>query len=265
MAKVEFELYMGRAKLNLARHNFGRCKEDCLEALKWKKNEQIYFILVRSRYFIQKFEECITFAKEALQHFPNSIKIKELCGKAEIELQVEREHLKKVELINQGKEDDRLAVYRNLRGKGIKLGKAMHDLPQRVDQSIRVDKHGLLHMPVLVLYPEFMVTDFIQDWVENETFAQQLRPLFQEQAPWDPEGLYRMDTIEVYFEADATKCLDPRETPKNKAKKKYIRVNLKDSLLQPLQHPNLIVPQYPVFHVISRENDEFRDAFLGEI
>jgi tetratricopeptide (TPR) repeat protein len=91
--KIEFELYMGRAKLHLARHNFGRCKEDCLEALKWKKNEQIYFILVRSRYFVQKYEESIKYAREALELYPSSLKIKELCEKAEGELRREKEHM----------------------------------------------------------------------------------------------------------------------------------------------------------------------------
>ena len=80
---------------------------------------------------------------------------------------------------------------------------------------------------MLLLYDEFMQTDFIQDWVEDETFASQLRPLFSEQAPWDQDGIYRMDTIEVYFEADATKALDPKDVAKKKSTKKYIKVDLK--------------------------------------
>mmetsp|Transcript_6402 Transcript_6402/g.8557 ORF Transcript_6402/g.8557 Transcript_6402/m.8557 type:complete len:110 (+) Transcript_6402:848-1177(+) len=109
-----------------------------------------------------------------------------------------------------------------------------------------------------------MVTDFIQDWPEDETLATQLRPIFNDQAPWDEEGVYRMDTIEVYFEADMTKCLDKKEAPQ-KSNKKYIKCNLNDTILKVLQHPNFIVPQFPVFKIISRENDDFRDAFLGEI
>jgi len=38
-----------------------------------------------------------------------------------------------VQLINQGKDDEKLQVYRNLRGKKIKLGKVVHHLPQMVD------------------------------------------------------------------------------------------------------------------------------------
>ena len=158
-----------------------------------------------------------------------------------------------------------MAVYRAIRNRGIKLGKRVHQLPEVVDQHVKLDNRLKLHFPVLILYEEFMVTDFIQDWVEEDTFATQLRPLFSEQAPWDEEGVYRMDTIEVYFEADMTKCLDKKEAPKNKFNKKYIRVDLNATLLSVLKHDNYIVPQFPVFKIISKENDDFKDAFLDEI
>ncbi len=74
-----------------------------------------------------------------------------------------------------------------------------------------------------------------------------------------------MDTIEVYFEADMTKCLDKKEAPENKSSKKYIRVDLNATLLSVLKHDNYIVPQFPVFKIISKENDDFKDAFLDEI
>lgn len=74
-----------------------------------------------------------------------------------------------------------------------------------------------------------------------------------------------MDTIEVYFETDQTKCLDQKEAPKTKSTKKHVRVNIKDTLLKVLQHDNYIVPQYPVFKIISKENDDFKEAFLAQI
>ena len=158
-----------------------------------------------------------------------------------------------------------MAVYRSIREKGIKLGKRIHELPEVVDQHVKLDNRKKLHFPVLILYEEFMVTDFIQDFVEDDTLATQLRPIFADQAPWDEEGTYRMDTIEVYFEADMTKLLDKKDAPKSKSNKKYIKCELNSTLLSVLQHPNYVVPQFPVFKVISRENDDFRDAFLGEI
>jgi len=60
----------------------------------------------------------------------------------------------------------------------------------------------MLHFPVLLLYDEHMTTDFIQDWPENQTLYDALYPVFAERPPWDREGDYTMQTIEVYFEAD---------------------------------------------------------------
>ena len=50
-----FTLYMGRAKLNLLIAQFGKCKEDCLDALRINKNDEIiWLVLARSRYFVEK-------------------------------------------------------------------------------------------------------------------------------------------------------------------------------------------------------------------
>ena len=68
-----------------------------------------------------------------------------------------------------------------------------------------------------------------------------------------------MDSIEVYFEADSTKALDPKDLALKKSTKKYIKVDIKQTLLEVLQHPNHIVPQYPVFKVICKENDDFKE------
>lgn len=168
-------------------------------------------------------------------------------------------------LITHVKEDKKMELYRNLRGKKIKLGKRVHSIPESIEAKISLDKKGLIHFPVILVYDEFMQIDLVQDWREDQTLDEQLRPIFNEKAPWDEDGTYRMDTIEVYFEADQTKPLDPKEVAKHKSTKKYIKLNMKDTLLKALVHENHIVPQYPALKVISKENDDFRDMFLDEI
>jgi hypothetical protein len=158
-----------------------------------------------------------------------------------------------------------MKVYRAIRSKGIKLGKKIHHLPELADFHVKLDKKGKLHFPVLILYDEYHVTDFIQDFTEDDRLAEHLRPVFADQAPWDYDGAYRMDTIEVYFEADCTKCLDKKEAPEIKSNKKYVKVGINSTLLDILRHPNFIVPQFPVLKIISKEHDDFRDSFLNEI
>lgn len=215
--------------------------------------------------YLEKWDEMSKFIRDASLEVQGSEKLALLREKCDVGLVEEIERVKKVEIISEGKQDRMMQIYRNIREKGIKLGKRVHALPEVHDQHVKLDNKKKLHWPVLILYEEFMVTDFIQDWPEDDTLADQLRPLFNEQAPWDEEGVYRMDTIEVYFEADMTKLLDKKDQPENKSTKKYIRCNLKDTLLSVLQHPNYAVPQFPVFKIISRENDDFKDMFLGEI
>ena len=109
-----------------------------------------------------------------------------------------------------------------------------------------------------------MTTDFIQDWEEDQTLRSALTPVFACQPPWDTEGDYTMQSIEVYFEADQTKALDRKDYPKKKSTKKYIKLDLKQTLLEALVHPNHIIPHYPVLKIISSDSD-FKDAFLNEI
>lgn len=160
--------------------------------------------------------------------------------------------------------DKKLSVYRNLRGKQVKLGKQVAYLPEIVDVSITEDVSGHLHFPVLILYPEFMVTDFIQDWEENISLKDQLAVIFAEQAPWDHAHHYKPEFIEVYFEADQTLPLDQKDTSKSKSNKKYIKCSLESSLLQILQQKHHIVPQYPVLSIVSKKSN-FRNSFLSEI
>jgi hypothetical protein len=68
--------------------------------------------------------------------------------------------------------DKKLSVYRNMRGKKIKIGKKIHYLPEIVEVSITEDASGKLHFPVLILYDEYMASDFIQDWPEDNTLKE---------------------------------------------------------------------------------------------
>jgi len=62
--EVFWTLYMGRAKLNLLIAQFGHCKEDALEALKLKPNDDnMWAVLSRSRYFLEKYTEGLKYAK----------------------------------------------------------------------------------------------------------------------------------------------------------------------------------------------------------
>jgi hypothetical protein len=148
---------MGRAKLNLLTAQFGKCKEDCLEALKIKpEDEQMWLVLARSRYFLEKYTEGLKYCNQGLEKCPHSRKLMALKMTYEQSIENEKQYVKEISTLQSIKEDKRMEVYRNLRGKKVKIGKRVHHLPESLELQISLDEDGKLHFPVLLLYDEFM-------------------------------------------------------------------------------------------------------------
>lgn len=91
-----------------------------------------------------------------------------------------------------------------------------------------------------------------------------LSHVLAEQAPWDRDHDYTINTIEVYFEADQTKPLDPKDAKGKKSTKKYIKLELNMTLMECLAQEFHYIPQYPVLKVVSTDSD-FRESFLKQI
>ena len=156
----------------MLRGQFGKAKEDSLKAIDYKDDdEQCWYILARSRTFVDKFDEAMDFINSGLRKVPESPKLLAMKRTVADAIRAELNHVRKIELIKEKKEDKMMKVYRNLRSKGVKLGKKVIDLPEVGDARVSLDKHGKLHFPVLILYDEFMVTDFIEDFQEDERLA----------------------------------------------------------------------------------------------
>lgn len=160
-----FTLYMGRSKLNLCMAQFGKCKEDALEALKIKPEDaQMWLILARSRYFLERWSEGQKYLQQGLDKCPGDKKLLKLKETFDVAVKNESIRANDVATLQTMKMDKKLEVYRNLRGKKCKIGKKVHHLPESVELQIFTDDDNKLHFPVLLLYDEFMATDFIQDW-----------------------------------------------------------------------------------------------------
>ncbi|ORY48133.1 hypothetical protein BCR33DRAFT_714556, partial [Rhizoclosmatium globosum] len=59
-----------------------------------------------------------------------------------------------------------------------------------------------LTYPVVFLYPEHTLSDFIAAFHEQDTFADHIAEMFgpENRPPWDTQGVYVPEQIEVYFE-----------------------------------------------------------------
>lgn len=126
--------------MNILRAQFGYVKDDCLTALKIKKNDpQCWILLIKSRLFVEKLDEASKYIRDASLSCPDEPKLVAMRAKCD-ELQgQEIEKVKKIEIINEARQDKMMAVYRAIRSRGIKLGKRVHELPEVHDQHIKLD------------------------------------------------------------------------------------------------------------------------------
>ena len=68
--------------------------------MKFQENEQSWFILARSRFFIEKYDECDKYLDEALKKYPQSGKMIDLKKKCAAELDREKSTMRQITLIN---------------------------------------------------------------------------------------------------------------------------------------------------------------------
>lgn len=73
-----------------------------------------------------------------------------------------------------------------------------------------VDEDGLVHWPVMFVYPETMQTDAVEDFLEADSLQQHLDIMFAPDAPpleWDDEHHYTRNRLELYYLSHAAKPL----------------------------------------------------------
>ena len=96
----EYELLIGRAKLNILRGQFGKTKDDCQSALKIRKDDvQCWVLLVKSRFFVEKWDEASKFIRDGSLSCPNNAKLIHLRAQCDKHLVEEIEEVKKIEII----------------------------------------------------------------------------------------------------------------------------------------------------------------------
>ena len=73
-----------------------------------------------------------------------------------------------------------IKLYDELTRKGIKLETQFVNIPLGYQAEIYKDEENKYHFPILVLYEEFNMTDYIQDFVEDRLVSDILEIIFED-------------------------------------------------------------------------------------
>nr|CAB3498194.1 unnamed protein product [Digitaria exilis] len=163
-------LFANRAHVNLLLGNHRRALDDAEQAIRLSPSSvKAYYRAVKAALALDLLQDAASFCRKGLEQDPANEEFKKLLSQVEAKLsEQERQRAKAAQAIAAAKD---LAAAMEKRG--VKLGKAAFQELTGVKKP-NLDEQGVLHWPVLLLYPEVMSSDFIEDFPETDTFSPHL-------------------------------------------------------------------------------------------
>ncbi|KAK3921416.1 DNA polymerase interacting tetratricopeptide repeat-containing, protein of 47 kDa [Frankliniella fusca] len=208
---INAQLYNNRAASNFFLKNYRSCLNDCLAALKLKKDyPKALHRAAECLYHLNKFDECIQYCDKILSSEQENKTFLDLRSKALLAKKAAERDRRK-QMAAEKKEEKRgnelleAVRARKIKFKGkdssaLKLSDLEPQFPDAMRSHVTIDESGKLVWPVIFMYPEYKLTDFIQSFHEDETFENMFAEVFNEHPEWDAEKKYTAQGVRVYFE-----------------------------------------------------------------
>ena len=165
--------------------------------------------------------------------------------------------LNKMEAFKNMKNEKKIILYDELTSKGIKLENQLVNVPPGYEAEIYKDEENKHHFPILVLYEEFNMTDYIQDFAEDRLVSEILEIIYEDgYLPWDKEHRYSKSNSLLYL-----KC--SKIHPITKIEESfYYPIRNDESLIKVLTCKKVHMNGFPVICVVSPMSYNFYEHFL---
>ena len=156
--------------------------------------------------------------------------------------------------------------------RGIKLDTQIHKVPSNCEAKIYFEdecseeeytnndvnqyiKKLHFHFPILVIYEEFNMTDYMQDVSGFRTFEEIKNMLFEQNLPWDKEKLYTKLSVKFFYE------INKKDSNLDSFTTYYYPIKESDTLINLLTNSKIIMNGFPVISVVST-NSKFYNHFI---
>ncbi|XP_045455812.1 DNA polymerase interacting tetratricopeptide repeat-containing, protein of 47 kDa isoform X2 [Melitaea cinxia] len=207
-AEVNASLYNNRAAAHWFLRNYRSALQDSEKALTFDPSHTKARIrAAKSAFEGKKYDKCIEHCEKYLEK--NTDKgVTELLNKAKKSKMLKERDERKKNRTEMKMNEQKDELIKTIIERGIKISKCDDEddidlskleptLPGAHDAIVHLE-NGVLMWPILLLYPEYQLTDFVKGCPENAPLIKQLEQLFP--APWDEENKYKCSTINIYFE-----------------------------------------------------------------
>ncbi|KAL5068020.1 hypothetical protein RYX36_018907 [Vicia faba] len=282
-------LFSNRALVNLLLGNFRRALNDANDALKLQpSNIKAIYRAAKASLSLNLLDEAQDYCQMGLHLDPNNEELKKLDNQIGVKILENEKHEAEIsKAVADAKE-----LISAMENRDLKIGKAMYRELTGLKKPV-LDKTNILHWPVLLLYAEVMSSDFIEDFCETDMFSDHLDMVFAEDQPlsWDVENNYKREFIELYYDAGSGPRLSKEkllcyllegtaaasngvgsgdeekdaveDLKQNTGSPKWIKVNERRTLHDVLKESKFIIPEIPVFYVVSKKSSfysKFKDG-----
>lgn len=268
--------YSNRAAVNLEMGNYARTIDDCKKAIESNpKNLKAFFRAARASSLLDKYEQALAYIDDALKvdaKNPGLLKERQEIElswgrhKARVEAALERQ--RKLERERESVMKQKGAWVKMLHERNVAIGpylfESINDYLTSSGTKPYLNKQDKeIHWPVLFLYDEYRQLDFIQDFAENDTFGDHLKVMFPGDSfcEWDAEQKYVHSKIEIFFVVNQSPAFLKKEANPGGSRPRKIKVNHTTPLRKVLEHPEYVVPGYPVFYIVVA-GSKFKEEFL---
>ena len=264
---IKFRIYYHRGTMQVLVKNWRYAVDDLSEATKYIKDmdqnefnnelnegniDDAYLKLIKSYMEIKLFskaKELIKIRKQVNEKEGlKSYKDKYISMEKEIYQLKQKllDDLNKMEAFKNMENDKQIKLYDELTSKGIKLENQLVNIPAGYQAEIYKDEENKYHFPILVLYEEFNMTDYIQDFVEDRLVSDILEIIFEDgNLPWDKEHRYSKSNCKLFL-----KC--SKIHPITKIEESfYYPIRNDESLLKVLTCKKVHMNGFPIICVVS--------------
>ena len=208
--------FNNRAQVNLTLGNFRSALADAEEAAKLDStSKKAYFRGVKAALELRDVEKALELGKRGAPHAGDDKEYGELMRQA---TRMAEEVEKKARAESEAAEESlgtAVAFAGLLRDRKVKV--ALPSFPD-IQNKPYLDEEGVMHWPVVLVYPESGQVELIEDFPENSAFRPFADMMFQEEEPtslpWDERDEYTKSRIRFYYSSAYSEQSSDRAIPR---------------------------------------------------
>ncbi|KAK6621470.1 hypothetical protein RUM44_001277 [Polyplax serrata] len=199
---VEAQLYNNRAAAHFHLENYRSSLSDCQQALKFQPNySKAKLRAAQCCAKLKLYDEALQYASDILEKEPNEPTALKIQSESKINKKIKERDARKQKLTDKKLQSELICLKSAIEKRKIKVeieGDVMESLEFSSEKPILQD--GILHWPVFFLYPEYSMSDYIEQFNENATFFDHIVEMFSTPPPWDSFAKYQINSLSLYYE-----------------------------------------------------------------